>query len=268
MIKKSKRTLVVCVIALCTLIIGAIVFISSMTGEKDLQIEFDGTEIKNGTPHIILNIDNNTDSYIKFGWSLRDTVTITTDEGLYSYELPSKEIGRRPCCISIPAEDLEGNIERVEISHVNLLDTQGLPDKKMSNLVVYDYADDIDGFEGNFPIITLSEIALFLFVTVFVSILAINFITAISSIVRSFSRRPRRGFAGAHVNFDGNHMHDESARLAHEQAIRDHHHAVDMHQHMVNTHESMVNQNNFDTFSHQSVSFINDGGFVPPPMGF
>lgn len=267
MIKKSKRTLVVCVIALCVLI-GAIVFISSMTGEKDLQIEFDGTEIKNGTPHIILNIDNNTDSYIKFGWTLRDTVTITTDEGLYSYELPSKEIGRRPCSISIPAEDLEGNIERVEISHVNLLDEHGLPDREINNLVVYDYADDIDSFAGSFPVITFSEILFFLIITVFVSIFAFSFITAISSFLRGFSRRPRRGFAGAHVNFDGNHMHDEAARLAHEQAIRDHHHAVDMHQHMTNIHESVVNQNNFDTFSHQSVSFINDGGFIPPPMGF
>jgi hypothetical protein len=268
MIEKSKRALVVCVLVLCTLILGAILLISSSTSEKDLQIEFDGTEVKNGTTHIILNIDNNTDNFIKFGWAIRDTVTITTDEGLYSYKLPSKEIGRRPCTISVPAEDLEGSVERVEISHVNLLDEDGHPDKEMDNLVVYDYADDIDGFEGSFPIITLSEILFFLIITVFVSIFAFSFITVISSFLRGIFQGRKNRYTNNPANYYGNLMNDEAARLVHEQAVNAHNHAIAMHQQMMDNHNAIVNQSNFDTFAHQSVTFINDGGFIPPPTGF
>lgn len=256
--RKTKRIAKICVIVLCAVIIGCI-YVSSLFGEKDLYLEYVGTKTRGGTTYVNIDVENNTGSKISLGWVNSCSVFVTTDEGIYEYTPHMKEIGRSDNSLSVPVVGLEGEIKKIKITEHCLLNDSGLPETKMRDIVVYDAEGYADGFSGNFPFFNFGKIIKTIapfFGVILLIIGVLQFVMTLKSFGRGIIRKFKPGFADSISNNLFHQQHEDFMRTS-----------MDMHNQAVQHHIQATNNFN-EHFAHQSVSFINEGGFIPPPCDF
>lgn len=242
--KKTKRTVKICVIVLCAVILVSIA-LSAVFGEKDIYIEYDGVRTRHGTNYIVLHIENNTGKDIVFGEN-HNNVIVTTTENSYYLSAPDEKITGATDTIKIAAADLEGDVEKIEIVELRLLDEYGLTDAEMHSIAVYD-EDGTDSFSGNFSKIQISYIFGALPIIIFMSIFVFVFVMVILSIVYMFKNGGKSIGMAFHSSGD-----DEGLRETNRLFQQAHQNAHDLHTSM---HETSVNLFN-DTAS--SSMFMNN----------
>lgn len=242
--KKTKRTVKICVIVLCAVILGSIA-LSAVFGEKDIYIEYNGMKTRHGTNYIVFDIENNTGKDITFGEN-HNNVIVTTTENAYYLSAPDRKITGTTDRIKIDAEDLEGDVEKIEIVELLLLDKYDSTDAEMHSIVVYD-EDGIDSFSGNFSRIQLSYIFGALPIILFMSFFVFVFVMVILSIVYMFKNGGKSIGMAFHNSGD-----DELLRETNRLFQQAHQNAHDLHTSM---HETSVNSFNDMT---SSTMFMNN----------
>jgi len=133
-------------------------------------------EIKNGA-EIVLSSRNETGHNVSLGWVNSCQVEVTTSEDTYYYEPHMDEFSRGKDTLTIYLRNCEGNLEKVVITELCLLNNRGLPGKRMHDVVVFDANKDIDGFEDAFGITFSLFNAMFIIVPQTVSMLLVKWVS-------------------------------------------------------------------------------------------
>lgn len=114
---------------------------------KEVVQTADGAEI-------ILSTDNKAGAKISLGWAGSCEILITTSDGDFYYEPRMSEIRRGKGELKLPIEGMTGEIEKLVITELCLLENRGLPGAEMKDVVVLDKSAGIDGFEDSFNALT------------------------------------------------------------------------------------------------------------------
>ena len=224
-----------------------------------------------------LQISNQAGARISFGWVNSCEILVTTDAGEFSFDPPWNEINQKTSTIVLKFPNCQGTIQAIEITDLRLLSNNGLPSKRLSNVVIFDAANNISSFTGSFPAgsqyadlmneasdlldsmlgknnadsdksvfesVASSASTIMTFGVVMIVIIAAGAIIAAICISKS-NKKSVQTFQP----FSAGDMHDQ----AHQTAMEMHRTAVDMHN---QAHQTAMDAHN---------------GFTPPPtppMGF
>ncbi|MBQ4037020.1 MAG: hypothetical protein IJC84_02725 [Clostridia bacterium] len=256
----SKRRILSVLLALL-LAVSLLSTVSYAAEEESIIIKVDEIEETEGGATVTLKIQNNTGSRVSFGWVNSCDVLITTDDGDYSCRPPHESIKIGKSTVEMQLEDIEGKIERIELTELCLLSDDGLPSEEMHDVVIYDKAEGIKSFEGEFAyfsspqniIMTIISIVPFLMVGIFVVVGIIVFLN-----VRKNRRADEEMAMGLDFGAGSQDMGAEMHRQAHETAMRDHANFVNQQ----NLHNHIQIHNDF---TQQSMNTTDMGGFNPPP---
>lgn len=233
--------------------------------ESDLSIEIIGVEKEESDINAEFVFKNNAGARISFGWVNSCEILVTTTDGMFSYLQSSFDyIPRGDSSCVITFYDCSGDIKKVEITELCLLDNDGLPGRELHNIVVYDSEKGIESFSGNFSFFSSpQEVMSVIFGIVFLAVAVFVVIAIVRGIkANKAASQPFAPF-GMPQNFGTDFQ---------QQAMDAHRQAMDAHQQMVNIHDqahqqavnNAISQQN-DMFAHQSVTTIDMGGFNPPP---
>lgn len=230
--------------------------------DKTVAIELESAEAVKGGMEISMTTKNDTGYNISLGWVGSCQIEVTTDEDTYYYEPFMTKISRGKGTLDILVEDCEGEVEKIVITELCLLDENGLPGKKMQDVVVFDESQDIDGFEDAFGVsLSTFDVMKVLVPVLMVTIVIVVIVIAIRTHKRNMQAAQAFNPYGVPQGFDPNN----AAQQMHNQAMDMHNQAVNMHN---QANQQFVQQENMrihNDFAHQSVTPIDQGGFVPPP---
>lgn len=235
--------------------------------EESLRMEVQNIVASGDNQILSVNIQNNTGSTVSYGWVNSCKFQVTTDQGRFVCDAPF--MGRIPQGDStekIKLSDCPGEVKSIVITELCLLNNNGLPDKELHDLTLYNSKKDVTSFEDSFGFfdnpdwfsgIMFKLVPVFIVFVLFRNVIRLFFGRKLRSIFRS-----RRGFhiPSFHANFHDHNaqsMHDQAVQMAnnaHMQEVNRQFHE-DMHHH---TQEAM-------DFGMKSVTPIDQGGFVPPP---
>ena len=119
----------------------------AFTGCKEKEFE---VETKLKKDKIILEFENDTGSDMVIGWAGGES-RITTSKKVYKEKAHMNfSIPEGNSEIEIDTSDFSGKVEKIELKDISCLNSRGLPEEKISNLVVYDRDKNIDGYDGGF----------------------------------------------------------------------------------------------------------------------
>ncbi len=200
---------------------------------------------------IVLDIENNTNAKISFGWVNSCEVLVTTTEGTYSMTPHMLKASRGNSTHSLVVPNCPGEVKTIEITELILLNDDALPsDSELHDIVIYDVSDNITSYRGAFE----DTSGVPWYVWVIISVFACFWIGIIVLIVTVVKKNKKKledavGAVGSFASFN-NTMSDEMFR----QHQQDHQRFVDQ-----------VNQQQFNDFSHRSATTTDFGGFNPPP---
>lgn len=265
----DKKTMVriFCIVLALILALGLIAPAVS-AAEKDLRIEVVDIEEKGDSKTICLEIENNTGRTLQFGWGRDGEVIVTTDEGVY-VEAISDKLPRGNAELEIPMEDCPGTVQKIELTELNKVGSNGLPDATMDQITIYNAKKDKTYYTGNFSSESNTPFGeqfekTTSFVNVMFIVVPILMVTMIVVLVVCAIRTARKNkkamqqfapFAapGAGTHQQGVDLHN----MAHQQAMAMHnmaHNQAMNHQHMVD-----------NQFHQQAAMPMDMGGFNPPP---
>lgn len=135
------------------LILAVLLLLAGCTGENEtLSITFEGTrETEQGT-QILFTAVNSTGYNVSLGWVGSCQIEVTTSEETYYYEPFMMEISRGKSSFDIEVENCEGEIEKIVITELCLLNkgNNNLPGDELHDVVVYDAGKNIDSFADTF----------------------------------------------------------------------------------------------------------------------
>lgn len=275
---------VVCVfiaVFLLTVMCGTAV----LADEGNLHITVSDIYTSGDDQFVELEISNQAGARISFGWVRSCEILVTTDAGEFSFNPPSDEINQKSSTLVMKLPGCQGTIEVIEITDLRLLNHDGLPGKRLSNVVIYDVNNNIKSFVGSFPAgsqfsdmmaqasdmldsmlgknssgseksvfdsVASSANTMMTVTVVVIVIIAAGAIIAAICISKSNKKSVQtfQPFAAPMQTDD-----------AHQQAVNAHQQAMNAHQHAVDIHNQTMN----DQFNHQCATTIMEGGFNPPP---
>lgn len=208
---------------------------------------------------LTLNIHNDTGSTISYGWVGSCEIKVTTDEGRYVCDAPLRSrIPQGHSTEKIKLTDCPGEVKKIVITELCQLNKSGLPEKELHNLTVYNSKKGVTSFEESFGFfddpnwfsgIMFKLIPVFILFGIVIKVFQL-FGGNLGSIFRGI---PTPSFHQQTTQM----MHDQAVQMAndaHMQEVNRQFHE-DIHRH---TQEAM-------DFGRQSVTPIDQGGFVPPP---
>jgi len=109
-----------------------------------------------GALEIVLATENKTGYPVSFGWVSSCQIEVTTTEDTYYYEPFMSEIPRGKDTFSFELDECRGEVERIVITELCLLEEghSNLPGRELHDVVVYDAKKDIDSFQGSFDLLS------------------------------------------------------------------------------------------------------------------
>lgn len=256
-----------CIILAAILALGLIVPAVS-AAEKDLRIEVVAITEDGDEKTVELEIENNTQNEIAFGFAGASQVIVTTSEGVYYGSLRgevSKGTHQKEVTIECP-----GRVMKIELTDVHSLDDRGLPEITMDEIVIFDRNGNQDFYSGNFSqasnknsrqdafddAFDFVEVMFIIVPVLMVVMVAVIIISAIRTAKKNRQAAQQfRPFAAPGVQQE--QMHNMAMNM-HNQA---HQQAMNMHNQAVTNHQNMVD----NQFMQQSAMPMDMGGFNPPP---
>lgn len=112
---------------------------------------------------VILEIQNNTDTKLKFGWVNNEAIEIYTSTGDYTVEMTG-EIPSGSYRQTFVLEDCTGRIEKIVIQELNCLDDRGLPGSKLKNWEIYNASKEITADGKNFGFLGIRDNSAWIFI--------------------------------------------------------------------------------------------------------
>lgn len=222
-------------------------------GVENIEQGYDGTEITFVT-------QNNTGYTVSLGWVGSCQIEVTTTEGVYYHKPFMKKFNRGKDTLSIWIDGCEGNVEKIVITELCLLNSGSgnLPGDEKHDVVVYDTNANIEYFEGGFGFFDSTLAVVFVFVVIPIVVIIIAVI--VFFVVRTNKRNMeimRQIIAAdqAQQTANFNQMHNEMNNEMH----------IQMHN---NAHQQFMQQEQMrqhTDFAEQSVTPFDQGGFMPPP---
>ncbi|MDO4543802.1 MAG: hypothetical protein Q4C01_04535 [Clostridia bacterium] len=147
---------------------------------------------------VFFDADNQTGSYISFGWVNSCSLTIETTEGDFSVLLNSLSdeipIGKSSHSFTV-GNNCRGEVKRIVISDLRLLE-DGLPSERLNDVEIYNAEEGVSEtvckFDANVPDLRPTRSKLFVFVP---AVVAILIIAVILIIVLRKNRSAKKVFA-------------------------------------------------------------------------
>ncbi len=159
---------------LCMLLTFLPIFMLTGCGKNDdalLSIAIESMEETERGLDLILISQNNTGRKVSFGWVSSCEIEVATSEGIYYYTPFMMNIPQGNSTLPLFVKDCKGEVEKVTITDLRLLNSNGLPGRKLRNTVVYDKEKGINGFEGSFAFPnTLGEKILVIAVSLYITV--------------------------------------------------------------------------------------------------
>lgn len=228
------------------LLVGAALPVAAAKEEFTIAVE-SITEIPNGKT-IELEVENNTGSQISFGWVRSCEVLVTTDEGTYSMTPHMLKVPQGNSTHELVIPHCPGEVETIVLTDLRLLSDDGLPNEQMEDVVIYDIAEGITSFTGEFS--ALSGLPTFMWVGLGIfAVVAIGIICVIAFMIDKH-KKATAAKANAFAPFTGAAVPDMAQQMhntAHQQF------------------NQQINQQQFSDFTRQSGTTMDMGGFIPPP---
>lgn len=276
---RRRLVLLVCVV---------LMLVSVLTGcgkneDETLSIKVEQMERTEEGLELLFTTQNDTGYDVSLGWTGSCDIEVTTTEKTYYYKPFMDEIPRGESQMAYTIPNVEGEVEKVVITELCLLNISGcLPGKKIRNAVVFDTDKELEGFVDSFggfglPFDLPSDITFDLFDLIhftatgfmFVFAILLMLATIIFYIIWAIHTHKQNKKSVQKFNPFGSSsgtdfsQAQESARQMHETAHQMHMNAHKMH---MDAHQSIINQNAVD-FT-QAASMPMDMGGILPPTGF
>lgn len=272
--KSTRRRLVL-------LVCAVLMLVSMFTGcrkneDETLSIKVEQMEQTEQGLNILFTAQNDTGYDVSLGWTGSCDIEVTTSEKTYYHKPFMDEIPRGESQMTYTIPNAKGEVEKVVITELCLLNISGsLPGKKIRNAVVFDANKGIEGFVDSFGgfalpfdlssavpftaagIMTALAFLVMLATIIFLIVWTVYTHKKNKEAVRKFN--PFGSSSGADFS-----QSQEHARQMHETAHRMH---MDAHQMHVDTHQNIVHQNtiqNHMDFAQAASAPMNMGGFGPP----
>ena len=230
--------------------------------DESISIEVESVKEVQGGAEIVLATRNETGYAVSLGWVNSCQIEVTTDEDTYYYEPFMSKISRGKGTLTLQVKDYKGDLEKLVITELCLLNENGLPGKEMHDVVVFDENENIDGFEDAFGMsLSMFDVMMIVVPVLMVVIIVLVIVFSIRTHKRNMQAAQAFNPYGVPQGFDPNN----AAQQMHNQAMDMHNQAVNMHN---QANQQFVQQENMrihNDFAHQSVTPIDQGGFVPPP---
>lgn len=195
---------------------------------------------------ILFTIHNETGYNISFGWVGSCHIEVTTTEGTYYYEPFMLTVSRGTSQVTIDVNGASGEIRKLVITDLRLLNENGLPGRSLTDVVVYDISTGVTYFEGSFekknPVAIIALVAVILVAAVIAPIILIILLRKNRKSVKSSDLGQSAG--GGEMQFTPPPTMNNAA------------HQQFMQQEIIRQHMD---------FAQKSVTPIDQGGFVPPP---
>lgn len=249
-----------------------------LADEGNLHITVSNIYTSGEDQFVELEISNQTGARVSFGWVRSCEILVTTDAGEFSFNPPRDEINQKSSTVVMELPGCQGTIEVIEITDLRLLSNDGLPGKRLSNVVIYDVNNNINSFVGSFPAGSQfsdmmaqasdmldsmlgknpsgSEKSVFDSVAssantmMTLSVVVIVIIAAGAIIAAICISKSNKKSVQTFQPFAAPMQTDDAHRMA-----------MDAHQHAVDAHNQAMN----NQFNHQCATTIMEGGFNPPP---
>ncbi len=151
-----KKTIVRVLTILCVLVLFSAMAMSAFAAknEETLRLEVVDVTADGEDMLVTLAIDNRTGYNISFGWVNDCEIIAVTDEGTFYANPPSERIRRGESELVLELSDCHGELEKLQITQLCQLGDDGLPDRKMKDVTVYDENKGVEEFEGVFPFVS------------------------------------------------------------------------------------------------------------------
>lgn len=260
--KRNGSSRIVCMLLALILALGAMAS-SVSAASKDIEIEVKEIISVGDEKMIYLEVENNMDTTASFGWVNSCQFVVTTTEGTYSRNYNGGRIfqGSNEFVVTI---ECPGKVKTIMITDLRQLDSDGLPNRRLENITIYDKAEGIDSYSGNFPktiLETVTTILLIAIPIVFVLLVILTVIVLIRHKKKQQNRPPFVPYGGPVNMYDQSYQMHQQATQMHQQATQMHWQA---HQQAVHIHDQ-IHQQQTEQFQHQAANFTDMGGFNPPP---
>lgn len=174
--RKTKKFSKITSVMLLIFMLASVFTFTANAADDTVRIEVESIVDDINGKIVTLSFDNNTGEKLRIGW-VGSPIEISTTQGEYSSDFgPDYMIPRGESEKIVYFVGCQGDVERIWIPEINLLDSRGLPDSKLEDVVVYDADEDIDFFEDDFSSINL-------FFVIPIAIFAIMFVGVIITII-------------------------------------------------------------------------------------
>lgn len=150
-----KKPLTVTLTAILLVCILICTIVACTNGKSGIDFSMEVTEIRQTRDgyEVELIVDNYTNSEISFGWVNSCQIIVATEGRRYSFSPPWDEMGPGYNEITF-LFDVPDPIQSITITDLRLLSISGLPGAKLSNVVIYDAAMNVNGSTGTFQSVT------------------------------------------------------------------------------------------------------------------
>ena len=199
---------------------------------------------------VILSAENETGNKVSFGWVSDCEILVTVDGRIRSFGPPSGDIPQGDSEVTLRLNGCEGEIQKIVITNLRLLNDRGLPDLEMKDVTIYDTARGIDSFSDGFEAKMELQDIMFIVVPV---IMGVIFLIVIISII-STARKNKKVMAQFNP-YGAQNMPGQP-----DMGLQMH---MDAHRMHMDAHNQAVHQHN--DFSMQASMPMDQGGFAPPP---
>lgn len=237
-------------------------------GEAPLYIKLESATATDKGIRIALSVVNETGHIISLHRWVDAHLEVTTTEGTYYHEYTWTDIARG--CGRIVVDNLagaKGNIQKIVISDMALLDDKGFMGTRLQDVVVYDVAEGIDGFEEDFRN-SVAIIALIGTLVIALVVAPIVVILAFRKTSKKKSEKENGTFSNMGLDERAGFyppQKDAHRQFVEQEIMRQHMEAA---QQVAQTHQQTVQQEIIRQqmdIAQQSAMPIDQGGFVPPP---